>query len=121
MFLKKGYTPNWGVEIFTIERRQKTNPATYILKDSQGQLIKGGFYEPELQKTKHPDVYLVEKVLRTDGDRQLIKWLGFDNSHNSWINNDYYYKKKANIFRLFGKINIQISLKVLVSYFVLSR
>ena len=82
---EKSYTPNWGMEIFTIERRQPTNPLTYILKDSQGQLIKGGFYEHELQKTKHADVFLVEKVLRKKGDKEFVKWLGFDESHNSWI------------------------------------
>lgn len=82
---EKSYTPNWGTEVFTIERRQPTNPATYILKDARGRLISGGFYEQELQKSKFPDVFLVEKVLRKKGDKELVKWLGFDQTHNSWI------------------------------------
>jgi hypothetical protein len=36
---------------------------TYLLKDVQGEDILGGFYEEELQKVKHSDIYLVEKVL----------------------------------------------------------
>ena len=83
---EKGYTPNWTTEIFTIEKKQLTNPVTYLLVDSQGNSIKGGFYEHELQKTKHPDVFLVEKVLRRKGNKEFVKWLGFDvNNHNSWI------------------------------------
>lgn len=82
---EKGYTPNWTTEVFTIEKRQPTNPITYLLKDGRGHSIQGGFYEHELQKTKYPDVYLVEKVLRKRGNEEFVKWLGFDNTHNSWI------------------------------------
>lgn len=81
----KGYTPNWSNELFKISKIQFTNPVTYILEDQNKQEIKGGFYQHELQKTEHPDVYLVEKVLRKNGNKVLVKWLGFDNTHNSWI------------------------------------
>ena len=82
----KGYTPNWTTEIFKIYKVRVTNPVTYLLKDYQDQPIHGGFYEFELQKAKHPNTYLVEKVLKRNGDQVYVKWLGFDNSHNSWIN-----------------------------------
>lgn len=81
----KGYTPSWSNEIFKIAKVRLTNPTTYILKDDTGQLIKGAFYEYELQKTKHPDTFLVEKVIRKKGNKLFVKWLGFDNTHNSWI------------------------------------
>lgn len=81
----KGYTPNWSNEIFKIAKVRLTNPATYILEDDSRQEIKGAFYEFELQKTKHPDTFLVEKVVRKKGDKLLVKWLGLDNRHNSWI------------------------------------
>jgi len=81
----KGYTPNWTTEIFKIAKVQKTNPVTYLLKDSCGKHIAGGFYEYELQRVANPDLYLVEKMLRKRGDEVYVKWLGFDNSHNSWI------------------------------------
>lgn len=82
---EKKYTPNWGTEIFTITQRKPTNPATYILRDDQGNLIKGGFYEFEILRVKYPDVFLVEKVLKKEKNREFVKWLGFDNTHNSWI------------------------------------
>lgn len=82
---EKGYTPNWTTETFTIVRKQATNPRTYLLEDIRGQPIKGGFYSEELQKTKYPSVFLVERVLKKSGNREFVKWLGFDDSHNSWI------------------------------------
>lgn len=83
----KGYTPSWSNEIFKIAKVRLTNPTTYILEDDTRQHIKGAFYEYELQKTKHPDTFLVEKVIRKKGNQLFVKWLGFDNTHNSWIPN----------------------------------
>lgn len=82
---EKGYTPNWTTEIFKINKVQQTNPVTYLLEDSQGNSIAGGFYEYELLKAAYPDVFLVEKVLRRKNNMVFVKWLGFDNTHNSWI------------------------------------
>ena len=82
---EKGYTPNWTTEIFTVDQVMSTNPVTYKLKDYQNQPIAGGFYEQELLKVRHSDIYLVEKVIKKRGDKVFVKWLGFDSSHNSWI------------------------------------
>ncbi|XP_029661926.1 uncharacterized protein LOC115234751 [Formica exsecta] len=82
---KKGYTPNWSTEMFKIVKVQKTNPVTYVLKDSCGNPVAGGFYEYELQRVANPDVHLVENVIRKKGDEIYVKWLGFDAMHNSWI------------------------------------
>ncbi|GJQ66449.1 hypothetical protein Trydic_g13274 [Trypoxylus dichotomus] len=65
----KGYVPNWSTELFKISKLQITNPATYLLVDMNGRPIPGSFYEPELQKTKHEDVYLVERVFRRKGNK----------------------------------------------------
>lgn len=75
--------------MFKIIKVKITNPVTYLLEDMEGQPIEGAFYEQELQKTKQPDVYLVEKSLRKKGDYVLVKWLGFGKSHNSWIHHTY--------------------------------
>lgn len=81
----KGYTANWTNEIFKVTQVVRTNPTTYQLQDFEGNVIKGLFYTEELQKVKHPDVFLVEKVLRRKGNNMYVKWLGLDNRHNSWI------------------------------------
>jgi len=83
---EKGYTPNWTTEIFKIRKIQITNPVTYLLEDYTGQPIAGGFYEYELQKSRHNNIFLVEKIIKTKKDKVFVKWLGFSQSHNSWIN-----------------------------------
>ncbi|XP_068991490.1 uncharacterized protein [Neodiprion pinetum] len=83
---EKGYTPNWTSEIFTISQVENIHSVTYKLEDYHDQPVAGGFYEQELFKVEHPDIYLVEKVLKQHGKKLYVKWLGFDNKHNSWIN-----------------------------------
>lgn len=82
---EKGYTPNWSTEIFKVLKINDTCPVTYLVEDLSEQKIFGSFYEQELQKTKYPYIYLIEKVLKKRGNKMFVKWLGFDNSHNSWI------------------------------------
>ncbi|XP_026824761.1 uncharacterized protein LOC113561774 [Ooceraea biroi] len=84
----KGYTLNWTTEVFRIIKVQTTNPVTYLIEDSRGEPIAGGFYEHELHHVANPNIYLVEKVLRRKGAEVYVKWLGFDDSHNSWIHKD---------------------------------
>lgn len=81
----KGYSPNWSTEIFKIFKVQGTNPTTYLIEDAKSLPILGAFYGEELQKTKHPDVYLVEKVVKRKGNQLYVKWLGLPASENSWI------------------------------------
>lgn len=83
----KSYHPNWSNENFKVYKLQKTDPPTYLLQDMTGTPIKGCFYEQELQRTRHPDVYLVEKVIRRrrKDNKVYVKWLGFDKKHNSWV------------------------------------
>lgn len=73
---KKGYLPNWTNETFTVYAVKNTRPVTYLLRDSKGDLLKGGFYDQELAKAKTGNVYLVEKVIKTKGDRVLVRWAG---------------------------------------------
>ncbi|KAJ8913491.1 hypothetical protein NQ315_002642 [Exocentrus adspersus] len=82
----RGFTPNWSNELFKIAKANITNPATYLLEDMEAKPILGCFYEYELQKTKYPDVYLIEKILRRSGNRVYVRWLGLPDSHNSWVN-----------------------------------
>lgn len=82
---EKGYTPNWTTELFKITKVQITNPVTYLLQDMNEAPIKGAFYEDELQLTKNPDIYLVEKILQRKGNKVKVRWLGLDKSYDSWI------------------------------------
>lgn len=81
----KGYHPNWSNELFKITKVGKTYPRVYHLEDLKGHEIRGAFYEPELMGTKYENLYLIEKVLKQKGNKILVKYLGFDDSENQWI------------------------------------
>ena len=80
----KGYTRNWSEEIFVITKIKNTVPWTYVINDLNGEEIIGTFYEKELQKTNQKE-FRIEKVLKKKGDKLYVKWKGYDNSFNSWI------------------------------------
>lgn len=83
---EKGYTPSWSTEIFKIVKVQNTVPVTYLIEDTtRGHPILGAFYEQELQKTKCPGIYLIEKVLKQKGSKLFVKWLGLPSTENCWI------------------------------------
>ena len=83
---EKGYTTRWTEEIFTIKEIQNTNPITYKLEDLQGEEIKGTFYEPELQKTEQ-QVFRIEKIIKKEKNKSLVKWKGYSDKFNSWVDN----------------------------------
>ena len=80
----KGYMPNWSEEIFVIKKVKNTVPWTYVINDLNGEEITGTFYENELQGTKQNE-FRIEKVIKRKGDKLYVKWKGYDNSFNSWI------------------------------------
>jgi len=51
-------------------------------------VLKGSFYKQELSKTQYPNDYLIEKIIKRNKNRCFVKYLGFDNSHNQWIDSD---------------------------------
>lgn len=83
---EKGYTANYSTELFKVTKVNITNPITYKIRDVFNRRIKGCFYEYELQKTKYPDVYLVEKILKKKNKKLFVKWLGLPSEQNDWIN-----------------------------------
>ena len=80
----KGYMPNWSEEVFVIKEVKNTLPWTYAINNLNGEEITGTFYEKELQKTNQEE-FRIEKVIRRKGDKLYVKWKGYDNSFNSWI------------------------------------
>ena len=80
----KGYTTNWSEEVFFVNKVQNTVPWTYLINDLNGEQIMGSFYEKELQKTYQKE-FRIEKVIKKKGDKLYVKWKGYDNSFNSWI------------------------------------
>ena len=80
----KGYMPNWSEELFVIEKIKNTVPWTYVINDLNGEEISGTFYEKELQKTNQEE-FSIEKVIKRKGNKIYVKWKGYNNSFNRWI------------------------------------
>lgn len=82
---QKGYLPRWSQELFTIHQRLNTHPYVYKIRDDRGEVVRGNFYAPELQKVVDSGVYKIEKIIRRHGQNVLVKWLGYSDDFNSWI------------------------------------
>lgn len=47
---EKGYKPKWSEETFTIHKVIFKQPIVYRLRDKSGCIIRGNFYENEIQR-----------------------------------------------------------------------
>ena len=59
-------------------------PWTYFISDLNGYEIVGTFYRKELQKANQKE-FRAEKVINRKGNKLFVKWKGYDNYFNSWI------------------------------------
>ena len=84
---EKGYTTRWTEEIFMIKEIRDTNPITYKIEDLEKKEIVGTFYEPELQKTEE-QLYKIEKIIKKDKNKSLVKWEGYSDKLNSWVDDE---------------------------------
>ena len=80
----KGYALNWSEEIFVIKKIKNTVPWTYVISNINNEEIVGSFYEKKSQKTNQKE-FRFEKVIKRKGNKLYIKWKGYNNSFNSWI------------------------------------
>ena len=85
--LKKGYLPGWTEEVFVVTHVRRHPVVTYRLSEWDGTPIKGTFYEPDVQKVQVTDdsLFRVEKVLKRQGRRVLVRWKGWPAKYDSWI------------------------------------
>ena len=87
----RGYNETSNQEIFRIYKiNTKLKIPMYILETYDGkEIINGAFYDFELTKVTG-DVFRIEKIIKTrktkDGITQhYVKWKGFNDNYNSWI------------------------------------
>lgn len=89
---EKGSTSNFTEELFKIVKLKKT-PQGYIyhLVDWNNEPITSIFYHYELQPVEAQSLYKIEKVLKSRKNRKtgkteyFVKWLGYPNTFNSWV------------------------------------
>ena len=80
--------PNWSEEVFVVSKIKNTFPWTYIINNLNDEEITGTFYEKELQRTNQQE-FRTEKVIKRKGYKLYVKWKGYNNSFNKWINKKY--------------------------------
>ena len=89
IFDKPSGNIKWSEELFKIHSINRSHVITYKIKDLNDEIIRGAFYERELQKTKNTsEVYVIEKIIRKNKNKYLIKWRNYTNDFNSLINKD---------------------------------
>jgi hypothetical protein len=88
----KGYRGNWTEEVFVVSKVIESFPyARYELKDWGDEVLKGTFYEKELQSVgiDAGRYWKVEKVIKSkkvgQKTKYLVKWEGYPESLNSWV------------------------------------
>ena len=82
--IKKDHKFTAGDQVTIWKYIKNIIPWTYVIKVLNGQEIVGTFYEKEFEKTNQKD-FRVEKVIKGKGDKISVKWKGYGNSFNSWI------------------------------------
>ena len=73
---------------FVVSGIKNTVPWTYVSNVLNGEEITGSFYEKELQKSSQEKIR-IEKIFNIKGDKLYVKWKGYDNRFNSWIDKKY--------------------------------
>jgi len=89
----KGYEQTFSTEIFRFAKViQRMPQPVYELTDLHDRPIEGQFYNYELVKVtvSSQTEFEIDKIVRTcnkDGIKQhFVKWRGYDETFNSWIN-----------------------------------
>ena len=78
---------------FVIKKIKYIVPWTYVISDVNGEEIVGTFYE-KMQKTNQTD-FRVAKVMKRNEDKLYVRWKGYDDSFNSWIDKKDIVKTKT--------------------------
>ena len=84
---KKGYLPGWTEEVFIVSRVVPGSVVMYRIKEMDDTPLEGTFYSQDLQKVTvlDDDLYRVEKVLKRKGNKLLVRWKGWSDKYDSWI------------------------------------
>ena len=89
IFDKPSGNIKWSEELLKIHSINRSNVITYKIKDLNDEIIDGIFYQQELQKTKNTsEIYIIEKIIRKNKNKYLVKWRNYSNYFNSWVDKD---------------------------------
>ena len=80
----KGCVPSWSEAVYVTKKIKNTVPRKYLIESLNGEEVIGTFYKKELQKANKKG-FRMEKIIKRKGNELCVKWKGFDDYFNSWI------------------------------------
>ena len=80
----KGYAPDQSEKVFVIKKVKNTVPWAYVINELGGEEIIGNFMKKNCKKTNQKE-FRIEKEIKRKGNKLYVKWKGYDNSFNGWI------------------------------------
>ena len=72
-----------------IKKVKKFVPRTYVINDLNGEEIVQTFYQKELQN-KNKKEFRAKKVIKRKGNKLYVKWKGYNNLFDRWIDKKVY-------------------------------
>ena len=96
-FLLKDILQIGQKKFLLLKKILKKVPWSYVSNDLNGEEIAGSFYKKELQKTSQKELR-IEKGLKRKDDKLYVKWKGYDNRFNSWIDKKDLFIKMSQYF-----------------------
>ena len=84
---KKSYLPGWTEEVFVVSRVTPGVVPTHKIQEWDGTPLTGTFYGEDLQKVTVRDdaLFRIEKIVKRKGDKVLVRWKGWPDKYDSWI------------------------------------
>ena len=67
-----------------LKKIKNTVSWTYVINDLNGEETVWKFYEKELEKNNQEELRM-EKIIKRKGNKLHVKWKGYDNAFNSWV------------------------------------
>ena len=84
----------------------------YLINDHSGEETVGAFLPKEMQKANQKE-FRIEKLIKKKGAKLYVKWKGYNNSFDSWIDvkdivqmSEYFPKTKC----LGGNVKVELDL-----------
>lgn len=82
---RRAFHPYWSSELYTIKAVNIKDPVMYTLANFEGKILQRKFYQEEIQRTNVKDHWLVEKVIKTSGNKCLVRYFGFGKEYDEWV------------------------------------